>query len=144
MKKIIKKIVFASALLFASHAFAQDNKDVKFIPDANSAPVVAAEDNGIKAMLQSGTFNGRKAFAVMFQNTSTTTKIISITWKILLDGEASSYHGSTEPFKLRPNQTINLESTQSTNAKPAFIMANGATLDSYRFLMKVHSTIPTE
>jgi len=144
MKKLIHKIVFAFTLLFASHAFAQDkNVNAKFVPDANSSPVVAAESNGIKAMYQSGTFYGKKAFAIEFQNTNSNMAFTTISWKILVKGEGSSYFGKTRELKLSPGQTISIDRAD-LSAKPAIVIKPGTNLDDYKFMMRTHDPAPTE
>jgi len=136
MKKLLNKIAMASALLFASHAFAQDTKDAKFIPDSASSPVAMGESNGIKAAYQLGTLYGKKAFTVVFQNTSTTMANVIIAWKMTVKGVGSKlYQGRTNPIKLRPGQTINLDRAEP-KVTSAFLINGGTTMDDYKIALK--------
>ena len=137
MKKLINKMALASALLFASHAFAQDNKAAKFIPDSASNPVSMGESNGIKAAAQLGTLNGKKAFTVVFQNTSASMAYITIAWKMTVKGVGSPlYNGRTHALKLKPGQTINLERADP-KVTSAYIIKGGTTMDDYKITFKV-------
>jgi len=144
MKKLIGKIVVASALLFASQAFGQDkNEKAKFVPDASSRPVIVAESNGIKALYQMGTLYGKKAFTIEFQNTNSIMAFTTISWKILVKGEGSSYFGKTRELKLSPGQTISIDRAD-LSAKPAILIKPETNLDDYKFVMRTHDPAPTE
>jgi len=134
MKNVISKLLLGSALLFASHVFAQDNTEAKFVPDANANPVNMAENNGIKATYTLGTIDRYKAFAVSFQNTNNKPAIMVVYWKIILTGKGLFYTGI--PLKLKPGQTLDLTNNKNPNRKLAFVIKTGTDMERYKMKMR--------